>query len=191
MDKHIVAVTSPHSRKEGIMSINIHSEEMSLIETKCNCFSVTFTDGKFKSISPKHGIITIDAKTGKMVSTIQNKLPYNAPLTSFKSKLYFCDPKLNTVSCCDMEGKNIWSFKDDTVIKNPSGIAVDGMGNAYVTNKDLNNVIVISPDGNQRRQLLSESDSLDKPKAIQYDRKRNRLLVANTSRKAFLFDISH
>lgn len=90
-----------------------------------------------------------------------------------------------------MKGNNIWSFKDDTVIKNPSGIAVDGVGNIYVTNQNLNNVIIISPDGKHSRQLLSESDGLDKPRAIQYDRKQNRLLVANTTGKAFLFDISH
>lgn len=90
-----------------------------------------------------------------------------------------------------MDGNSIWTFKDDTVIKKPSGIAVDGMGNVYITNQDLNNVIVISPDGNQSKQLLSQSDGLNKPRAIQYDRKRNRLLVANKTEKAFLFDISH
>ncbi|CAG2222245.1 CD91 [Mytilus edulis] len=72
-----------------------------------------------------------------------------------------------------------------------SGIAVDGIGNIYVTNQDLNNVIIISLDGKQRKQLLSKSGGLDKPRAIQYDRKQNRLLVANTTGKAFLFDISH
>ncbi|CAC5383433.1 unnamed protein product [Mytilus coruscus] len=189
LDKQIVAVSSPQSERSSIMSINIRYKEMSLIETKCNCYSVTFTDGKFQSISPAHGIITIDAKNGKTLSTIQKDLPYNASLTSFEYKLYFCDPSKNTISSCDMEGNNIWSFKDDTVIKKPSGIAVDGMGNVYVTNEDLNNVIVISSDGNQRKQLLSESDGLDKPRAIQYDRNRNRLLVANTTGKAFLFDI--
>ncbi|XP_071147614.1 uncharacterized protein [Mytilus edulis] len=191
MDKHIVAVTSPHLRKNRIVSINIHNKEMTIIETEHKCYSVTFNDGKFQTISPNLGIITIDAKNGKTVSTIEIDLSWNASLTSFESKLYVCDPKLNTVSCCDMEGNNIWSFKDDAVIKKPGGIAVDGMGNVYVTNEDMHNVIVISPDGNQTRQLLSQSDGLKKPRAIQYNRRQNRLMVANKSEKAFLFDISH
>lgn len=90
-----------------------------------------------------------------------------------------------------MEGTTIWSFKDDTIIKNPKGITVDGMGYVYVISQDLNNVIVISPDGNQSKVLLCQLDGLEYPTAIQYDRKRDRLLVANKTKKAFLFDISH
>lgn len=89
-----------------------------------------------------------------------------------------------------MDGTTIWSFKDGTVITNPRGIAVDDMGNVYITNGDQNNVTVISPDRTQSKQLLSQADGLKIPTAIQYDRKQNRLLVANYIEKAFVFDIS-
>lgn len=124
--------------------------------------------------------------------TIDNScLPDFASITSLKSEIYLCDPVKNIISCCNMEGTTIWSFTDDTIIKNPKGIAVDGMGYVYVISQDLNNVIVISPDGNQSKVLLCQLDGLEYPTAIQYDRKRDRLLVANKTKKAFLFDISH
>ncbi|VDI50144.1 Hypothetical predicted protein [Mytilus galloprovincialis] len=90
-----------------------------------------------------------------------------------------------------MDGTTIWSFKDDTVIANPRGIAVEDMENVYITNGDQNNVTVISPDRTQSKQLLSQADGLKIPTATQYDRKQNRLLVANYVEKAFLFDISY
>ncbi|XP_052082943.1 uncharacterized protein LOC127720409 [Mytilus californianus] len=191
LDEETVVVTSPKCGECSIMSINIHSKEVTQIKTECYYYSITFSDGKLLSNSLNRNIQTIDTKSGKILSTIKINLSKYTSLTSFESKLYFCDPSTNTISCCDMEGSTIWSFKDDTVIKKPSGIAVDGMGNVYVTNKDLNNVIVISPDGLNSRQLLSESNGLKRPRAIQCNKRKNRLLVANEEAKAFLFDISH
>ncbi|CAC5383434.1 unnamed protein product [Mytilus coruscus] len=189
LDKETVGVTSPTFGVSSIMSINIR-KEVTQTKTEYNCYSITFTDGKFLSISSGHGIITIDANNGKILSTIRNDLTSNSSLTSFESKIYVCDPSTYIISCCDMEGSTIWSFKDGSVIKNPRGIAVDGIGNVYVTNQDFNNVIVMSSDGNQCKQLLSQTGGLKNPRAIQYDRIRNRLLVTNMKEKAFIFDIS-
>lgn len=191
LDEKNVVVTSPKTNDPRIIFIDIYSKAVTKIETECICESMTFINGNFLSISPEKGIRNINAKNGRIMSTIDNCLPNFASITSLKSKIYFCDPVKNVISCCNMVGTTIWSFTDDTIIKKPQGIAVDGMGNAYVTNQDLNNVIVISPDGNQSKLLLSQSDGLENPKAIQYDRKRDRLLVANKTMKAFLFDISH
>lgn len=191
LDEKTVAVTSDKPGSWCIMSIDIYRKKLTKIDTKVSCQCITFSDGKFLSNAFGIGIVSIDATNGNCISTIKSNLPRQASLTSFEAKLYFCDPNKNLISCSDMEGTTIWTFKDDTLIKNPSGIAVDGMGNVYITNQGLNNVIVVSPDGNQSKLLLSQLDGLENPLAIQYDRKRNRLLVANKTKKAFLFDISH
>ncbi|XP_052082944.1 uncharacterized protein LOC127720410 [Mytilus californianus] len=191
LDDKTVAVTSPTPGGLCFMSVDIYRKRLTKTKTNFSCYSITFSDGKLLTNACGRGIISIDATNGNILSTIKRDLPTAASLALFKSKLYFCDPEKNTISCSDMEGNSIWTFKDDRVIKNPSGIAVDGMGNVYVTNQDLNNVIIVSSDGFQSKQLLSQSDGLKNPKAIQYDRKRNLLLVANKKKEAFLFDISH
>ncbi|CAG2222242.1 unnamed protein product [Mytilus edulis] len=171
LDEINIAVTSPKINDLCIMFIDLYSKEVTKIKTKYECRAITVRDGKLLSISPKLGILSIDANNGNVLSTIEKRLPNYTLLTSFKSKLYIGDPDINTISCCEMDGTTIWSFKDDTVITNPRGIAVDGMGNVYITNGDQNNVTVISSDGNQSKQLLSKVDGLKIPTAIQYDRK--------------------
>jgi hypothetical protein len=41
------------------------------------------------------------------------------------------------------------------------------------------NVVVISPDGQRHRQLLSSNDGLVIPQVLDYERSTNKLLVAN------------
>ncbi|XP_071145095.1 uncharacterized protein [Mytilus edulis] len=191
LDDNTVVVTSPKPGKCCLMSVDLYRTNFTTTKTQFRCFNITLSEGKLISNAHGRGLISIDATSGNFLSTIKRNVPSDVSLTSFESKIYFCDPGKKTITCCDMEGKSIWTFKDDTVIRNPSGITVDGNGNVYVSNQGLNNVIVISADGTRSKQLLSESDGLKKPKAIQYDRKRNRLLVANLKEKAFLFDISN
>lgn len=166
LDERNVAVTSPMTNDPRIMFIDIYSKALTEIETKCVCESMTFSNRNFLYNTPGKGIQHINAKNGRIMLTIDNCLPNFASITSLKSKIYCCDPAKNIISCCNMVGTPIWSFTDNNIIKNPKGIAVDGMSNVYVTNQDLNNVIVISPDGNQSKLLLS--DGLDNPTAIQY-----------------------
>jgi len=50
--------------------------------------------------------------------------------------------------------------------------------------------VVISPDGQRHRQLLSSTDNLYYPCVLNYDQSTNRLLVVNHSSTAFLFDVT-
>jgi hypothetical protein len=49
--------------------------------------------------------------------------------------------------------------------------------------------MVISPDGQRHRQLLSSNDGLSKPHVLDYDKSTNRLLVVNERSTGFLFDV--
>jgi hypothetical protein len=50
--------------------------------------------------------------------------------------------------------------------------------------------VVISPDGQRHRQLLSYKDGLRNPRMLDCDISTNRLLVVNESGIAFLFDVT-
>jgi DNA-binding beta-propeller fold protein YncE len=94
------------------------------------------------------------------------------------------------VTCCDLQGTTQWEFKYERVLRYPRGITVDNDGNVYVTGRDSNNVVVISPDGQRHKQLLSSKDGLVEPHVLDYERSTNKLLVVNRRDIAFLFDVS-
>ena len=93
------------------------------------------------------------------------------------------------MTCCDLHGTTHWEFKDERVLKYPWGISVDNDGNVYVVGQCSANVVVISPDGQRYRQLLSSSDGLVIPVVLDYEKSTNRLLIVNASESAFLFDV--
>ena len=105
-------------------------------------------------------------------------------------KLYYTHYYTDTVTCCDLLGTTQWEFKDERGLQYPLGISVDNDGNVYVVGHGSNNVVVISPDGQRHRQLLSTKDGLSDPHVLDYDRSTNRLLVVNQSSTAFLFDVT-
>ena len=93
------------------------------------------------------------------------------------------------MTCCDFHGTTQWEFKDNRVLHGPFGISVDNDGNVYVVGCSTNNVVIISPDGQRHRQLLSSKNGLSNPGVLDYDKSTSRLLVLNQSSTAFLFDV--
>jgi hypothetical protein len=111
-------------------------------------------------------------------------------VATFEDKLYYTNWNTHTVTCCDLQGTTQWEFKDERILKFPLGISVDNYGNVYVAGGNSSNVVVISPDGQRHRQLVSSKDGIVKPNVLDYERSTNMLLVVNQSGIAFLYDVS-
>ena len=127
----------------------------------------------------------------KSVSKIINSdMSYIYCLATSGDKLYYANCNSHTVTCCDLHGATQWEFKDECVLKNLRGISVDNNGNVYVVGCSSNNVVVISPDGQRNRQVLSSEEGLVSPFVLDYDKSTNRLLVVNHKTTAFLFDVT-
>ena len=103
-------------------------------------------------------------------------------------KLYYTNCDAHFVTCCDLHGTTQWKFKNESVLRGPLGVSVDNDGNVFVVGYYSDNVVVISPDGQRHRQLLSYKDGLRSPRVLDYDKYTNRLLVVNNRSTAFLFD---
>jgi DNA-binding beta-propeller fold protein YncE len=69
------------------------------------------------------------------------------------------------------------------------GIALDKNRNTYVAGKGTNNVVILSPDGTNCTQILTESDGLNEPYSLRINIDRNELLVCNETGPAFLFSL--
>jgi len=70
------------------------------------------------------------------------------------------------------------------------GIALDKNRNVYVVGNGTNNVVVLSPDGKNCRQILAKSDELEEPWSLRINIDRNELLVCNVRGPAFLFSLN-
>jgi DNA-binding beta-propeller fold protein YncE len=105
-------------------------------------------------------------------------------------KLYYANVNAHTVTCCDLHGTTQWKFKNERVLRAPLGVVVDNDGNVFVVGYYSDNVVVISPDGQRHRQLLSLKQGLRNPRVLDYDKSTNMLLVVNNSSTAFLFDVT-
>jgi hypothetical protein len=99
------------------------------------------------------------------------------------------DWKANTIDCYTLTGQHIWAFKDENVLREPLGIALDKNGNVYVAGNKTNNVVVLSPDGKNCRAILTKRDGLNKPYSLRINIDRSELLVCNRRGPAFLFSL--
>ncbi|VDI66654.1 Hypothetical predicted protein [Mytilus galloprovincialis] len=125
------------------------------------------------------------------VTTIPNiVVPEYSYVTTHADTILFTNPNKHKIVCCFYDGTPVWEFNND-ILRTPSGITVDDKGNIFVVGCESCNVLIISPDGKQYKQILNEENGLNNPHAIFFDKLRNQLLVANSSTEAFLYNIRY
>ena len=83
----------------------------------------------------------------------------------------------------------MWAFKDENVLRAPIGIALDKNRNVYVAGRETNNVVVLSPDGENCREIVSNSEGLNKPYSLRINIDRSELLECNLRGPAFVFSL--
>jgi hypothetical protein len=137
------------------------------------------------------GLMKVNLKDENIVEIVAFAADLWSCITSFNDKLYYTYSMCSEVVCCDINGTIFWTFTDKSVLKTPRAITVDDYGNVYVIDTNLVNVIVISPDGKEHRQLLSKADRLDNPRALHYDRQTRQLLVANAKTSACIYSVDY
>ncbi|CAC5374821.1 unnamed protein product [Mytilus coruscus] len=94
----------------------------------------------------------------------------------------------HSVVCYDFSGPIQWKYSD-VLLRKPYGITLDSNSNIYVAGSESNNIVVISPDGKQAKELFGASNGISSPRAIFYHKAKNVLLVANYYKDAFMYDV--
>jgi F0F1-type ATP synthase membrane subunit b/b' len=190
-DTNSVAVSSWYGGNGCITIIDIESKKVTTtISINTNIYGMAVRGRTIYYCTGNKGLKMLnlsDKSTSDVINSDMSTVDYIATSTD---KLYYTNYDRHTVTCCDLHGTTQWDFKDNRVLQYPRGITVDNDGNVYVIGYRSNNVVVISPDGQRHRQILSSRDGLSYPRVLDYDQSINRLLVANTERTAFLFDVT-
>jgi sugar lactone lactonase YvrE len=154
-----------------IVFINLNTgKTVKFINTITTCSGITSTNGMLVFIAIGKGLRKVDFKDENIVEIVAFDAGIWSRVTSFNDRLYYTDSMRSEVVCCDINGTILWKFTDKSVLKTPRSVTVDDYGNIYVVCANPANVIVISPDGKEHRQLLSKADRLENPRALHYDR---------------------
>jgi DNA-binding beta-propeller fold protein YncE len=73
----------------------------------------------------------------------------------------------------------MWTFNTEHVLRKPAGIALDKHRNVYVAGYETNNIVVLSPDGSNGREIVTNSDGLSGPCSLRFNIDHSELLVCN------------
>ncbi|CAC5410388.1 unnamed protein product [Mytilus coruscus] len=186
-----VAVTSggtSFSKQINIIDV-LNKKVKKTLNAKSANYGVTFKDGRLIYCAQDKGLKMISLSDESITSIGTRKMLSPANVANHGDRLFYTNEINNNVTCCDFHGNILWTFSADSALVYPLGISVDNDGNVYVAGRWSNSVVVISTDGQRHRQLLSEKDGLELPTAVEYDRSNNKLLVANGSGNAFVYDV--
>lgn len=104
-------------------------------------------------------------------------------IAAFANKLYYTNKNIHTVTCCDMTGRELRTFKDKSVLQSPRGITVINFGNVYVAGSTSCNGIIISPYRKRVFELLSMKDGLLNSRVLYCNRSTNHSLDGNEKQK--------
>ncbi|XP_071144934.1 uncharacterized protein [Mytilus edulis] len=187
IDSNTVAVSCIYDRTMLIINISTRSIT-STINTSHSYGGISYNDNNLYVVINTRIIHVIDL-TGKVIRTIPAPSDDIYDITVDRDRLVCIGNA--SIYCCSLDGKLMWEFKNDK-FQDLTRVTTDNEGNVFVTNEKTHTVVVVSDDGKHHRELLTESDGLDSPVGIYFDKKENILLVCNdTDDKVFLFDVKH
>jgi hypothetical protein len=190
-DNNSVAVSSADGENKCITMIDIESQEvMTTISMDTDILGMTIRGRTMYYCTLNKGIKMLNLSDKSVSDIINSDMSYVYYVATTGDKLYYTNCSSHTVTCCDLHGTTQWKFSDEHVLQGPRGITVDNDGNVYVAGSSSSNVVVISPDGQRHRQLLSSKEGLSNPFVLDYDISTNLLLIVNASESAFLFDVT-
>ncbi|CAC5411741.1 unnamed protein product [Mytilus coruscus] len=188
IDIDTLVVTSGNSKSKCISIVDMKYNGVKRIPLDSDSYWIAGTDldGDLIYSGGEKGIQRInlqDKLSGEIVLEENKSFCYVA---TFGNNINHTNSSENSVTSFDFNGEKQWTFNNATVLEFPVDISVDNNGNVFVAGRHSNNVIVISADGKQHREVLSSEDGLSNPWSLHYDRSTNQLLVANTSATAFI-----
>lgn len=94
-------------------------------------------------------------------------------------RLYVCEYNGDLVRCIKLDGTCIFSC----VVNRPMTLALDTKRNSYVTGFDSNDLHRISPDGKEVNRILKETDGLNIPIAVAFNKTYSKMYISNSSDK--------
>ncbi|XP_071178713.1 E3 ubiquitin-protein ligase TRIM71-like [Mytilus edulis] len=185
-------VVTTGNYNQCIMIINMKNRKTEKsIDVGSEIYGIVHKDGQLFYNGYDEGlcVVSLDGSVKFIKRLINVTLKQNSSIAICSNQLYFIGED-DSISCCDLQGDVKWKLEQKTFLSNVRGITVDNYGHVYVSGFWSHNVVVISPDGNKHRLLLSEKDGLQSPQSLFFDPINNKLLITNQQTNAFVYYVS-
>lgn len=193
VDSNTIAVSTGGNFPHKIYLIDMNNAKIRQnVHLNDFCYGLSYHNGSLMCCTYNQGIQIFD-KLNKFTRTqILPNTPgsiYHTYVTSNENSIYHSNCHDDSVVCYDYNGQVKWKYTD-SMLRKPYGITLDSNSNIYVAGFYSNNIVVISKDGKQTKELIGASDGISNPRAIHFDENKNLLLVTNYNKVAFLYDVS-
>lgn len=157
------------------------------ITTEGRCFGIVYYEGRLYVTVQGIGIIIMDL-SGNLLNTIERDSEFIADVIVDNDRILYSDYIENTVTCCNLNGEEIWVFNEDAV-ERPQGLAIDNNRNIFVAGTFSGNLTVISSNGKHSKTLLTATDGLNSPRAVYFDKSNSVLLVCDENETVAIFEV--
>ena len=191
IDSNTIAVsTLGIKHRVDIIDLNKRSIT-SQINTRSAVSGIAYNDGSLICCADNKGLMRIDLKDNSIKLVVRCHTFGSSYVTTNGNNIYYTNDIMNKVTCCDMDGKVQWEFHDKNVLESPQRITTDNNNNIYVTGCRSDNIVVLSPDEQKHKVVLSDRDGIYLPLGIHCDRASNQLLLTSEQcNTGVLYDIS-
>ncbi|XP_063426143.1 E3 ubiquitin-protein ligase TRIM71-like [Mytilus trossulus] len=99
-------------------------------------------------------------------------------ISLFQENIYCSIFYENKVWCYNSTGELLWTFAHQDIDK-PTGMTLDKNGFVYIVPSNDNSIVVVSPDGKTCKTILTETDLLNFPYAIDIHRETGTMIVSS------------
>ncbi|CAC5407975.1 unnamed protein product [Mytilus coruscus] len=178
VDSHIVAISCGGNPSTQICLINLKSAELHQILCLGDwCYGLSFHNGSVICCTHDKGIKIFDRSCQnstniRLLPNVPNRVD-ETYVTSNEIGIFHSNWGDNSVVCYNFSGQVQWTYSD-SLLRKPYGITLDSYSNIYVAGSASNNVVVISKDGKQAKQLIGPSDGILNPRAVFFHKNQKR-----------------
>ncbi|CAC5385993.1 unnamed protein product [Mytilus coruscus] len=166
-EDNTLAVTSGDSVKHCIIIIDLDRKQIKkTISLDSEIYGIALKDNRLIYSGYDKGIRMINICDEFISDIVRDKMPRECYIATVGNQIYYTNCLKNTVTCYELQGKLQWTFCKESILKDPRGIDVDNYGYVYVMGVKSYNVVVISPDGQQHREMLAKSDGISQPLSL-------------------------
>ncbi|XP_041346746.1 uncharacterized protein LOC121366321 [Gigantopelta aegis] len=93
--------------------------------------------------------------------------------------------KDNCLLCVSPKREVLWKYPT----QNPAGVDCDAQGNIYLVSGCENKVVLLSPDGEFLKDVLTDNDNIKEPRGVYCDRVKERLYIAELGGLIKVFEL--